>query len=239
MKNDPSINSGQEMKNKKYANFSEELKLWKRGYRVVVGLDEAGRGPLAGPVTAAAVTVRQFPISNFQFSKIKDSKKLSPKKREEWYKLLTRHPDIKWGIGMLSEKIIDKINIFQATKLAMKKAIQSLGIEPEFLLLDGNFTLEDLSISQKAIIRGDEKVFSCAAASIIAKVTRDRLMCRYAKKYPQYGFEKHKGYGTQKHIEAIKKNGPCNVHRKTFRPIRLTFIGERSNKERNRPFKNE
>lgn len=229
------------MKNKKYANFSEELKLWKRGYRVVVGLDEAGRGPLAGPVTAAAVTVRQFPSSpsasrlrragNFQFSKIKDSKKLSPKKREEWYKLLKRHPDIKWGIGTVSEKIIDKINIFEATKLAMKKAIEDLKnkdsrnydrnlLKPlSFLILDGNMKL-DLVIPQKAIVKADEKVFSCAAASIIAKVTRDRIMRRYGKKYPQYGFEKHKGYGTKAHCQALKKHGPCRIHRFSFRPLR-------------------
>jgi ribonuclease HII len=216
------------MEIKKYPNFKEESNLWKRGIRVVVGLDEAGRGPLAGPVMAAAVAVRKFPISNLQFQEIKDSKKLSAKKREEWYEILTAHPDIQWGVGIVSEKIIDRINIFEATKLAMIKAIEDLEIEPEFLLLDGNFTLEELSISQKAIVRGDEKVFSCAAASIIAKVTRDRLMCRQAKKYPAYGFEKHKGYGTRKHIEAIKEYGPSTLHRKSFRPIKLTFIKKRN-----------
>ena len=221
------------MKNKKYANFSEELKLWKHGYRVVVGLDEAGRGPLAGPVVAVGVTVFCHPgpdpgsktwipaFAGMTVKKLRDSKKLSVKQRELWYKLLTRHPDIKWGIGMTSEKIIDRINIFEATKLAMIRAIEDLKIKPEYLLLDGNFTLEELSVSQKAIIRGDEKVFSCAAASIIAKVTRDRLMCRLSKKYPQYGFEKHKGYGTRKHCEALKKHGPCKIHRKSFRPMCL------------------
>ena len=208
------------MKNKKYANFKEESNLWKHGYRVVVGLDEAGRGPLAGPVTAVAVMVRKFP--NFlipQFPKIKDSKKLTPKQRKYCYKLLTRNEYIKWGIGIVSEKVIDKINIFEATKLAMKKAIEALGVEPEHLLIDGTFTLEDLMVSQKAIIRGDEKVFSCAAASIIAKVTRDRIMLRYAKKFPQYGFDKHKGYGTKFHFHALKEHGPCYIHRKSFRPI--------------------
>lgn len=209
------------MKNRKYVNFSEELKLWKRGYRIVVGLDEAGRGPLAGPVCAAAVcAAAKLKVQSAKL-KVKDSKKLSPAQREYWYEILTGHPDIKWSIGMVSEKIIDKINIFEATKLAMKKAIEALGVEPDHLIIDGMFTLEDLSINQKAIIRGDEKVFSCAAASIIAKVTRDRLMCRYAKKYPQYGFERHKGYGTRQHFAAIKNHGPCEIHRRSFRPIRL------------------
>lgn len=231
------------MGEKNRPNFSEEIRLWKRGYKVVVGLDEAGRGPLAGPITAAAVIVRQFPISNFQFpnklkaQKIKDSKKLSTRQREEWYKILTTHPDIKWGTGVVSEKIIDKINIFQATKLAMKKAIGDLvrrcyikndrelrnikGTgQVDFIILDGNFILDDVSVNQKAIVKADEKVFSCAAASIIAKVTRDRLMLKYAKKYPEYGFEKHKGYGTKFHCAAIKKHGPCKIHRRSFSPIK-------------------
>ncbi len=208
------------IKIKNYPNFNEEKKCWRRGYKNVVGLDEAGRGPLAGPVTAAAVTVRQFPISNFQFPKIRDSKKLSAKQREQWYKILTKHPDIIWGVGIVSEKIIDKINIFEATKLAMKKAVGALQCQQDFLLIDGRDTLEDLYISQKAIIKGDEKVFSCAAASIIAKVTRDQLMLKYAKKYPQYGFEKHKGYGTRQHCEILRKHGPCKIHRRSFRPIK-------------------
>jgi ribonuclease HII len=232
-----------------YPNFHEEQKLWRNGFRVVVGLDEAGRGPLAGPVCAAAVCVgagRAFSLSASRtepsaslrrpslksptrFFEIRDSKKLTPKQREKWYKILIRHPDIKWGVGIVSEKIVDKINIFEATKLAMIKAIESLSRKSQivnrgidFLILDGNFTLEKLSINQKAIIRGDEKIFSCAAASIIAKVTRDRLMRRLAKKYPEYGFERHKGYGTQFHREAIKKHGPCKIHRQSFRPISLT-----------------
>jgi len=220
------------MKNKKYANFNEELNLWKHGYRVVVGLDEVGRGPLAGPVIAAAIYLAsakfkvqsskfKMTIQNSKFSEIRDSKKLTARQRDEWYNILTMHPDIKWGIGIVSEKMIDRINIFEATKLAMKRAIKDLGIEPEFLLLDGRFTLEELSISQKAIIRGDEKVFSCAAASIIAKVTRDRLMCRLSNKYPEYGFERHKGYGTRFHRETLKKHGPCQIHRKSFRPVCL------------------
>jgi len=214
----------------KLPNLAEEQKLWRYGYRFVIGLDEAGRGPLAGPVCAAAVCI----AANLKFSsferylvgrkikdfKIKDSKKLSAKQRETWYEILTTHHDINLGIGIISEKVIDKINIFEATKLAMKKAIELLKVSPEFLLIDGTFILEDLQINQKAVKRGDEKIFSCAAASIIAKVTRDRLMMRYAKKYPEYNFEKHKGYGTKQHFAALKKYGPCSIHRLTFAPLK-------------------
>jgi len=209
-------------------NFNEERKLWKKGVNFVVGIDEAGRGPLAGPVIACAITIPEFPISNFQFPKnVKDSKKLSAKKREEIYKLLKKNPDVKWGIGRVSEKIIDKINILQATKLAMRRAVKNLSkkgtgfLSAErnpvpFLLIDGNFGI-DLDFPQKSIIKGDQKVFSCAAASIIAKVSRDRMMIKYHDKYPEYGFNRHKGYGTKLHREAIKKYGFCDIHRKTFR----------------------
>jgi ribonuclease HII len=206
----------------KYPNFKEEKKLWKKGYNFVAGLDEAGRGPLAGPVTAAAVIFNfQFTISNKflieQFSKIKDSKKMTNKQREAAYEFLTNHKDIKWGVGIVSEKIIDKINILEATKLAMKKSFEKLN--PDFLLLDGNFKI-DSKISQKSIIKGDQKVFSISAASIIAKVTRDRIMQKYHKKYPEYNFLKHKGYGTKAHFASLQKFGPCKIHRKSFYPVR-------------------
>lgn len=220
-------------------NFKEEKKLWKLGYKLVVGLDEAGRGPLAGPVTAAAVTVRLENLksqnSRLKFRGIKDSKKLSPKKREKLYKILNKHPKIKWGIGMVSEKVIDKINILEATKLAMVKAVKNLEKKIkkwsrqnshnrrnfgtiDFLILDGNFKIKT-KIPQKSIIKADEKVFSCAAASILAKVTRDRIMLRYHKKHPNYEFNKHKGYPTEKHYLALKKYGPCKIHRKSFAPV--------------------
>ncbi|MCJ7786704.1 ribonuclease HII [Patescibacteria group bacterium] len=211
----------------KYPNFREEKKLWRKGYRYVVGLDEAGRGPLSGPVTAAAVTVQQFSIFNFQFLKIKDSKKLTPKKREEFYKILTNHPQIKWGIGRVSEKVIDKINIKNAAELAMEKALKKLKVKSsklkvDFLIIDGihikNLNLK--SYNFKLIPKADEKVFSCAAASIIAKVWRDRIMRRYHKKYLQYGFDKHKGYPTKQHRKMLKKYGPCKIHRKTFKPVK-------------------
>ncbi|MDO8474446.1 MAG: ribonuclease HII [bacterium] len=231
-----------------YPNLKEEKRLWKKGYLFVACIDEAGRGPLAGPVVAAAVVI--LPKSgklNFikktsknliklSFTGLRDSKKLSPKRREEIYRIIMKHPAIQWGIGMVSEKVIDRINIYQATKLAMERALRQLQAKLskatyitkscyskerlyiDYLILDGNMTL-DVSIPQKAIVKGDEKVFSCALASIIAKVTRDRMMVRYHKKYPQYGFDRHKGYGTAFHMAMIKKYGPCSIHRMSFNPL--------------------
>jgi ribonuclease HII len=204
----------------KSPNLKEEKRLWKKGFKVVVGLDEAGRGPLAGPVVAAAVSI--IPNSKFKISKIRDSKKLTPQKREELYRWITQCPFVEWGIGKVSEKVIDRINIFEATKLAMKKAIfnleRKLKRKADFLILEGNFKI-DLPIPQKSIIKGDEKVLSCAMASIIAKVTRDKIMEKYAKKFPEYGFEKHKGYGTKFHLKMLKRYGPCPIHRRSFLPV--------------------
>jgi len=196
-------------------NCSEEKKLWKNGFKYVAGLDEVGRGPLAGPVVAGAVVILN-PKIHLKKLKINESKKLSEKQREILYKILTNHKDIKWGIGIVSEKVIDKINILEATKLAMKKSIRA--IKPNFILLDGNFSL-DIGMLEKSIIKGDQKVISISVASIIAKVTRDRIMKKLHKKYPQYGFDKHKGYGTAFHMEMIKKYGPCKIHRWSFYPV--------------------
>ena len=181
---------------------------------------------LAGPVTAAAVMINsksQFTIQNL---KIKDSKKLTPKKRDEFYKILTRNPQIEWGIGRVSEKVIDKINILEATKLAMKRAFRNLNCKLQnsnckidYLILDGNFKI-DLPIPQKSIVKADEKVFSVTLASILAKVWRDKIMQRYHKKYPRYGFLKHKGYPTKYHFKMLRKYGPCKIHRKSFEPVR-------------------
>ena len=184
----------------------------------MAGLDEAGRGPLAGPVIAATVIIKPCLKWNFKHLRLRDSKKLSLKRREEFYKLITKNPAIKWGIGRVSEKVIDKINILEATKLAMRKAIKKLKRKPDFLILDGNFKI-DINLPQRSIIKGDEKVFSCAAASVIAKVYRDRIMQRYHKKYPQYGFDKHKGYGTKLHRAILKKYGPSKIHRKSFKLV--------------------
>ena len=199
-------------------SLNEEKKLWKKGFKRVACLDEVGRGPLAGPVVAAAVVIQNTKYK-IQDTKIRDSKKLTPKQREKFYKILTKCSDIKWGIGKVSEKVIDKINILEATKLAMIRAIKKLERKPDFLIIDGNFKL-NLPIPQKSVVKGDEKVFCCAAASIIAKVRRDRLMLGYAKKYPHYGFDAHKGYPTKFHFKMLKKYGHCQIHRKSFRPIK-------------------
>ena len=203
-----------------YPNFSEEKKLWKKGYKFVIGIDEAGRGPLAGPVVAVAAIIR---LKVLDFG-VRDSKMLSPKQREEIYNALIKHQDVEWGIGIVSEKIIDKINILEATKLAIEKAIKDLEKKINittggFLILDGNFAINS-DIPQKSIIKADQKVFSCALASIFAKVRRDRMMEKYHKQYPQYGFNKHKWYGTVHHFKMIEKYGPCKIHRKTFCPIK-------------------
>ncbi len=210
-----------------YSNFNEEKKLWKQGYQFVVGLDEAGRGPLAGPVVAAAVLFnKKFKVSGSRTSanfKFRDSKKLTEKQREFFYEKLTNHKNIKWGVGIVSEKVIDKINILEATKLAMQKALRQaqgkLKRKPHFLLIDGNFGIQ-VKIPQKSIVKGDEKVFSITAAGIIAKVTRDRIMQKMHIKYPQYGFGQHKGYGTSLHVKNLKSFGVSVIHRKSFEPVK-------------------
>ena len=209
--------------------LKEEKKLWRRGFRTIACLDEVGRGPLAGPVVVCAVVSFRSKKMNSQFlqvlKKIKDSKKLTSKKREEFYKILTNHPQIKWATSQSSEKVIDKINILEATKKAMKRAVKNLtkklkGRKINFLIIDGNFRI-DSGIPQESIIKADEKVFSVMAASIIAKVTRDRIMQRYHKKYPSYEFARHKGYPTKLHFQLLKKYGPCEIHRKTFAPVKF------------------
>jgi len=212
----------------KHFNLKEEKRLWRRGYQRIACLDEAGRGPLAGPVVAAAV-VLLYPLNVNQLPEVKDSKKLSPKKREDFYRILISHSQIKWGTGRVSEKVIDKINILQATRLAMNKAFLDLerkilgdkkkNKKIDFLILDGKMNL-DLDIPQKSIIKADEKVFSCICAGIIAKVKRDKIMQRYDKFYPQYGFKQHKGYPTKLHKIMLKKYGSCKIHRMSFAPLK-------------------
>jgi ribonuclease HII len=205
-----------------YPNFKEEKKLWKRGFKRVAGIDEAGRGPLAGPVLAAAVVMKKSLRKIDILREVKDSKKLSPKKREKLYKLLTKNSDIEWGVARVSEKIVDKINIKNASELAMERAVERLGKKPDFLIIDGN-QLKNHKLKKKnykLIVKADEKVLSCSIASIIAKVTRDRIMVRYHKKYPKYGFKKHKGYPTKFHFKILEKYGPCKIHRKSFGPVR-------------------
>ena len=188
--------------------------------RVAAGIDEVGRGPLAGPIIACAVIFSPKTKNSKIPSKLRDSKKLSAKQREKYYQLFLKHPNIQWGIGKITEKTIDRINIYQATKLAMERAVHNLSrkIVPGFLYIDGIMEI-NVSIPQKTMVRGDETIQLCAMASIIAKVTRDRFMMNYHKKYPHYGFNLHKGYGTRLHIAMLKKYGPCSIHRKSFSPI--------------------
>ncbi|WP_129596888.1 ribonuclease HII [Anaerophilus nitritogenes] len=204
--------------NKQYKNYLDEKervkKLWnyekKIGCHLIAGIDEAGRGPLAGPVVAAAVIL---PHDLF-IEGINDSKKISAKKREQIFDVITKEA-ISIGVGIVDEKMIDKINIFEATKLAMKIAVEKLNPSPEYLLIDA-VKLTDIHINQMSIEKGDAKSISIAAASIIAKVTRDRIMDDFHKQYPQYGFIHHKGYGTKEHYENIQKYGILSIHRKSF-----------------------
>ena len=180
------------------------------GLRLICGVDEAGRGPLAGPVCAAAVILPE----HLQISGLNDSKKLTDKKRLELFPVIQEQA-IAYGIGLASEQEIDKINILQATFLAMRRALDQLTVRPEIALIDGNRET-DFGLPVKTVVKGDSLSANIAAASILAKVTRDNLMMELAQKYPEYGFEIHKGYGTKAHYEALRTYGPCPIHRKTF-----------------------
>ena len=183
--------------------FSENI-------RVICGVDEAGRGPLAGPVCAAAVILP----ANLEIPGLTDSKKLTDKKRRELYPVI-KEQAIAYGIGFASEQEIDEINILQATFLAMQRAIDQLAVKPDLALIDGN-RQKDFGIPVKTVVKGDSLSASIAAASILAKVTRDNLMLEQSEIYPQYKFDIHKGYGTKAHYEALREFGPCPIHRMTF-----------------------
>lgn len=187
-----------------------ENEKYNEGYKIICGVDEAGRGPLAGPVYAAAVILEKAQT----IEGVNDSKKLSEKKRELLFdKIINECKD--YSIGTASEKEIDELNILQATFLAMKRAVDGLSVKPDCALVDGN-QIPNLDCDVTTVVKGDSKSESIAAASILAKVSRDRYMLEMAEKYPQYGFEKHKGYGTKLHYEMIEKYGICDIHRKTF-----------------------
>jgi ribonuclease HII len=181
----------------------------------IIGIDEAGRGPLAGPVVAAAVLDSPKKIRG-----IKDSKLLSEKERERLYVEIINN--YKWGIGIVSPKRIDKVNILEATKEAMVKAVHNLEkkykLKIDHLIIDGNMKI-NIDISQKSVIGADRKIYCVSTASIVAKITRDHLMIKYDKLYPEYNFKKHKGYGTREHLKLIKKYGSCEIHRKSFKPF--------------------
>jgi ribonuclease HII len=206
------------------ANLEIERTLWLRGIKDIAGIDEAGRGPLAGPVVAAAVIFpKELVIDN-----VDDSKKLSAGKREELFTLISEKA-VSIGLGIVDHEVIDHINILQATILAMRQALENLAVKPDYVLVDGNSFPVEMparpsggdshkhdTLSVQNVIDGDAKSFTIAAASIIAKVTRDRLMYEMDARFPQYGFAQHKGYGTRQHIEAIRTYGLCEIHRKSF-----------------------
>lgn len=190
--------------------MEKETEIRAKGFAAVCGIDEAGRGPLAGPVVAAAVILPE----GIELPGVNDSKKLTEKKREALFDFVKENA-LAYGIGQASEQEIDDINILQATFLAMRRAVEALQIPADFALVDGN-RIQGLEIPAETVIGGDGKVLSIAAASILAKVTRDRYMREMAQTYPEYGFEKHKGYGTKAHYAAIEQYGICPLHRKTF-----------------------
>lgn len=194
-----------------------EVNMWQieqswfdKGYKVICGVDEAGRGPLAGPVCAAAVILPP----NIQIPGLNDSKKLSDKKRRELFPII-KEQSIAYAIAFADHKLIDEINILQATFYAMEQAITQLPVKPDLALIDGNRE-RDFGVPVQTVVHGDSLSASIAAASVLAKVTRDDLMLEMAQAYPQYGFEIHKGYGTKAHYEALAQNGPCPIHRMTF-----------------------
>jgi len=218
-------------------NLQTERYYWKKGYKIIIGLDEVGRGPLSGPVTTAAVIINskakneksKLQVKNQNFKTLlesaRDSKKLSEKQREKIFTLIKKCSYIKFSHSSVSAKTIDKINIENATKKAMKnclnKIITKYNTKDILILIDGNRVLDkNLRISQKAIVKGDDKIFSIALASIIAKVTRDRKMKKLSLQYPEYYFHQHKGYGTKLHKKLIKKYGPCKIHRQSYHPIK-------------------
>ena len=188
-----------------------EANLYKTGLKYIAGIDEAGRGPLAGPVVVGIAIMKPESF----IDGINDSKKISEKKRELLYEQITNEA-IDWSVGIIDQNEIDEINILNATKKALHMAIKSLKVKPERILVDALEHIDTCGIPYTSIIKGDAKIYSISAASIIAKVTRDRIMQEYDEIYPEYGFASHKGYGTAKHIQAIKEYGPCLLHRKTF-----------------------
>ncbi|MFA5962265.1 MAG: ribonuclease HII [Parcubacteria group bacterium] len=211
------------------ANFEHEENLLASGYDFVLGIDEAGRGPLAGPVVASVAAIKDFrslDLTDKRWNFIRDSKALSEKQREVMFDFIHEHFYV--GVGICDHLTVDRINVLEASFLSMKKALTDLQNQQKDLtrdkkcivLVDGNKLIPSFSLEQLAIVSGDKLVKSIAAASIIAKVTRDRMICEADKIYPEYGFSKHKGYGTKMHMEALKKHGPCPIHRQSFEPMK-------------------
>ena len=195
-------------------NLAHEKTLRAQGLQRIAGIDEAGRGPLAGPVVAAAVILPE----KFRHQKLNDSKQLTHLQREEIYAELTVHPEIQWAFAIVHADEIDRINILRATHEAMRRAVAALAVAPEHVLIDG-LPVRQFPLPQTALVGGDGLSFSIAAASVIAKVTRDRLMVAMDAEHPGYEFAQHKGYGTPRHLAALKQHGPCPIHRRTFLPV--------------------
>ncbi len=201
-----------EKEEERLRNLKEiEKVFFDKGIEYIAGIDEAGRGPLAGPVVVASVIMPK----DSMIEGINDSKKISEKKREKLYDIILEEA-VSYGIGIVYQDEIDKINILQATKKGLTEAVEQMKIKPNLIMVDALTGIDTLGIPYKSIIKGDAKCYSISAASIIAKVTRDRIMREWDKVYPQYGFESHKGYGTAKHIAALKEYGPCEIHRRSF-----------------------
>jgi len=200
-------------------SFSEEIKIFNNGYSLIGAIDEAGRGSLAGPVVAACVLVKDNYRPSDKLKKVNDSKKLSSKKRKELCPIIFEE-FFEVGIGVCSCGVVDKINVLQASFLAMKKAVGQLKNKPAYVLLDGGFVIPNFSTKQQAIKKGDSTVFSIATASIVAKEARDNIMLKMHKLYPNYGFNQHKGYGTKQHLERLKQYGPSPIHRRTFAGVK-------------------
>ena len=197
-----------------------ENEAYQKGYHYIIGLDEAGRGPMAGPLVVGGVI---FP-KGFYDERINDSKKLTEKKREALYDFIIEKA-LAYDIEVISVEEVDKLTVYEASRTGMRRIIERIGVKPDFALTDA-MPLGDDAIDHLSIIKGDAKSASIAAASIIAKVTRDRLMLQYDEQYPEYGFAQHKGYGTAEHIAALRKYGPCSIHRKSFEPVTSMIKGE-------------
>lgn len=195
-------------------DLSHELSLAEEGFQRIAGIDEAGRGPLAGPVSVAAVVLPK----NYSHSVLNDSKQLSESQREDLYEEITGDERIDWASALVEAPEIDEINILKATWAGMRRAFLKLDPTADVALIDGK-PIKGFPTEHRALVKGDSLSLSIAAASIIAKVERDRLMVEYAEKYPEYGFERHKGYGTKAHREALREHGPCPIHRRSFAPV--------------------
>ncbi len=202
--------------------LSFERELWQQGFRLVAGVDEAGRGPLAGPVVAAAVIlphVWQHSGFDERLHDLNDSKQLTEAQRENFFSILTTHPEVRFAVAIVDAATIDRINILQATHRAMNEALANLEPQPEHVLVDGK-PVKTMKLPNTAIVKGDAKSYSIAAASVLAKVTRDRMMVEFDRQFPAYGFAGHKGYGTPQHLAALAEHGPCPIHRRSFAPLK-------------------